>query len=387
MTLKEITNQEQLAFDFQATTPCDPQVLNAMDPYWKDFWGNASSRQNLLDVHAAAAVSLARDQLASSLCVSNEKVTFTSGATEANNLALLGHARASAIKLGRAGHLITIATEHHSVLEPLRQLQKEGFRLTELTPSSDGIISIQNLINAFEDDTILVSCMLANNEIGVLQPIAKIAKICRSRGVISHCDAAQAFGHMPINLSNLDIDLLSISAHKIYGPKGVGALINCSATPILPLQWGGTQEQGIRPGTLPVPLIIGFAKAITLALQDLKSRQTRLLKLRNQLLNGLQKQIPEILINGCLENRLPHNLNITIPGIEGIRLHRELRKFVNCSSGSACSNGEPSHVLRSIGRSLKETQASIRLSLGRETTEEDVSKCVQRIVYVINNLK
>ncbi len=375
-----------LTFDFQATTPCDPEVLAAMAPYWNELWGNPSSRQNRSGLRASVAVSLAREKLASILNVRPENLLFTSGATESNNLALLGHARARAQEVGLPGHVITLSTEHHSVLEPLRQLQKEGFLLTELDPEPDGLLSLQKLEEAFQENTYLVSIMLANNEIGVVQPISKISKLCRERDIIFHSDAAQAFCNLPIEPDQLGIDFLSLSGHKIYGPKGIGALFYRENVSIVPLQWGGLQEHGIRPGTIPVPLVVGLAKAAELRFGDLNSRQERLLSLRNKLSAGLKAHLPNLIVNGSIENRLANNLNITIPNVRGNRLHLALRHYIDCSSGSSCSNGKPSHVLRAIGRTLQESESSIRFSLGYKTTEDDINQAISIISKVVSGL-
>ncbi len=379
--------QKPLKFDYQSTTPCSGRVLEAMQPYWNEIWGNPSNLQNRFGIHASAAISLARDNLAQCLHVSPERIIFTSGATEANNLALIGHARVRAIEEGRPGHVITMSTEHHAVLDPLKQLKNEGFRITELNPGSDGILSLKELEDAFEHDTFLVSIMLANNEIGVIQPLQKISILCQDRGILLHSDAAQAFGNLPINLDTLGIDLLTISSHKIYGPKGIGALVNRGNVPLQPLIWGGGQEKGMRAGTLPVPLVIGFSKASEIAIKDLDQNNKRLSFLRNKLWNELSNQVSDLRINGCLKNRLPHNLNFTIGGIIGSRLHKFLKPLIVCSSSSACSNGSPSHVLMAIGRNPKEAESSLRLSLGRETTINDIEKAVTVIAKVVRELR
>ncbi|WP_269622246.1 cysteine desulfurase family protein [Prochlorococcus marinus] len=376
-----------LAFDYQSTTPCSPRVVEAMNPFWNEFWGNPSNRQNSLGLNASASISIAREQLASFFKISPERLIFTSGATEANNLALLGHARAQLYEKGRPGHVITLSTEHHSVLEPLRQLKKEGFRVTELIPDLNGIISLETLIDAFEDDTFLVSIMAANNEIGVLQPIEEIASLCKIRGVIFHSDYTQCFGNLPIEIDKLGVDLLSISGHKIYGPKGIGLLIMCNNCPLQPLQWGGDQEHGLRAGTVPVPLVIGLAKAAEIAIEEMDMNVQNLRFLRDQLWKGLNLQIPDLVINGSLDKRLPNNLNFTVLGVQGSRLHKKLRLVLTCSSGSACSNGYPSHVLMSLGRTIKEAEASLRLSLGRETTLNEVELAVEAISKVVKDLR
>ncbi len=379
--------EKPLDFDYQSTTPCSQMVLDAMSPYWQDLWGNPSNRQNRSGLYASAAISNAREKLASLIGIKPEKLIFTSGATEANNLALLGYARAKAIEVGKPGHLITLSTEHYAVLDPLKQLQREGFRVTKLSPNLDGIISLDRLENAFEDDTFMVSIMFANNEIGVIQPIEKISSLCKKRGIIMHSDIAQGFGYIPIDFNSLGIDFLSISGHKIYGPKGIGALIINEDLPIQPLQWGGGQQNGIRPGTMPVPLIIGLAKAAEIAISQLDEQFFRSQDLRNQLWDGLQKSNQGLKINGSMIARLPHNLNFTVLNVSGGRLHKLLKPFISCSSGSACSNGSPSHVLQSIGLSLKEAEASLRLSLGRDTNIEDIKEAIYCISQVISQLR
>ena len=382
-----LTPSAPIALDHQATTPCHLDVIKAMEPWWREQWGNPSSRQHRLGLTAAAAVQLAREQLSDCLNCSSEQLIFTSGATEANNIALLGHARAVARQKGRPGHLISMVSEHHAVLDPLRQLQREGFRISLLAPGPDGLLDPKQLEAAIKEDTQLVSVMLANNEIGVIQPLPELAAICRDRRVSLHSDAAQAFGHIPLDSQRLGADFLSLSAHKLNGPKGIGALIYNPDLEVEPLQWGGGQERGLRPGTLPVPLIIGFAKAAELALSDLTSRSQRLEGLRNRLWEGLKQNQPTLLLNGHATARLPHNLNITIPDVSGSKLHRALRSRVACSSGSACSRGEPSHVLMALGRSRQEAEASLRLSLGRSSSEHDIDQAVEAINDVIHQLR
>ncbi len=375
-----------ISFDYQSSSPCEREVLDEMKPYWSENWGNPSSKQNRVGIHASAAINLAREKIATSLEVKPEHVIFTSGATESNNLAILGFARANQRNSGRFGHLLTMSTEHHAVLEPMRELQKEGFKLTEIKPNSDGLISLNNLKNNIVQDTILASFMMANNEIGVVHPIKEICDLCHENNIILHSDASQAIGLLPIKEIIKDIDLISISSHKIYGPKGVGALIIKNNIELLPIQFGGGQENGLRPGTIPVPLIVGFAKAVEISVQQTPFYSEKIGILRDKLLEGLQKEIPKLLVNGSMENRLPNNLNVSFMGVNGNRLHREIRPFISCTSGSACSNGEPSHVLLEIGRDFKEAEASLRLSLGRSTTEEEVQKAVQIISGAIKKI-
>ena len=367
-----------LQFDFQATTPCAPEVVQAMAPYWSELWGNPASRQHRLGLSASAAVALARRQIAETLAASPERLIFTSGATEANNLALLGLAR----RQGQ-GHVISVSTEHHAVLDPLAQLQREGFRVTLLKPGPDGLIHPAQVEQAIATDTILVSVMAANNEIGVLQPLKTIAEVCRDHGIAIHSDAAQAVGHVPLQPDALGLDLISLSAHKLYGPKGIGALVVRDGITLQPLQWGGGQEGGLRAGTLPTALIVGFATAVQLAMADLEERQQRLGALRDQLWDGLQQHIPGIQLNGAMTQRLAHNLNVTLPDVRGSRLHRALRSQLNCSSGSACSSGAPSHVLQAIGRSRAEAEASLRLSLGRSTTSAEIQALIHLVTHAV----
>ena len=385
-TSADLIPGDLIQLDHQATTPCHPLVVQAMEPWWQQEWGNASSRQHRLGLTAAAAVASARHRLASHLGVEDDELIFTSGATEANNLALLGHARARAKAEGHCGHVITVATEHHAVLDPMHQLQREGFELTVLRPQDNGLINANALSGVLRDDTQLVSVMAANNEIGVIQPLQALSDVCKSRGITLHTDAAQAFGHVRLIRSDLGCDLISLSAHKLNGPKGIGALVKRRGVSIQPLLWGGSQEQELRPGTFPVPLIVGFAAAADLAHADLETRQHQLSVLTNQLWRGLKSRHPQLLMNGAHQPRLAHNLNITVPDVSGNRLHRCLKRSLACSSGSACSRGKPSHVLQAIGRSRVEAEASLRLSLGRTTTATDINRAVEVIAACISQL-
>ncbi len=380
-------DKNHLIFDFQSTTPCSARVVEEMAPYWNEFWGNPSNTNNRSGLFASAAVEVSREKIASWLNINPKRLIFTSGATEANNLGLVGHAKAKAKLYGKPGHIITITTEHHAVLDPLRQLKNAGFRLTELQPNKDGLINIDQVSEAFEKDTFLVSVMAANNEIGVLQPISEIGSFCRRKGIVFHTDAAQALGYLDLDPDRLQIDMMSLSAHKIYGPKGIGALVIREGVPLEPSQYGGGQERGIRSGTLAVPLIVGFAKAVEITRNDQQERNKRLLFFRNLLLKGLKKNISGLVVNGSIDQRLPHNLNISFPGVNGSRLHSQLRRFIFCTSGSACSNGEPSYVLQEIGLCKRDAEASIRMSIGRNTTEQDINKAVGIITNIVNNLR
>ena len=377
----------QLIFDFQSSTPCTLEVVDSMAPYWNEIWGNPSNINNRSGLYASAAVEVSRETIASCLKINPQRLIFTSGATEANNLGLVGHAKAKAELIGEPGHIVTLTTEHHSVLDPLRELQKDGFRVTELRPNNDGLINIDQLSRVVEKDTFLVSVMAANNEIGVLQPIFEIGSFCKQHGIAFHTDATQAFGYLDLDPDRHSIDLMSLSAHKIYGPKGIGALVLREALPLKPAQHGGGQELGLRSGTLPVPLIVGFAKAVEITKNNQDERNKRLLFLRNFLLNGLKSNISGLVVNGSINQRLPHNLNITFPGINGSKLHSQLRRFIFCTSGSACSNGEPSHVLKEIGLCKKDAESSIRMSIGRNTTEQDIQKAIEIIKNIVIDLQ
>ncbi len=376
-----------LAFDYQSSTPCDNRVIEAMYPYWQEIWGNPSNMHNRLGIHASAATRVAREKLGSILNVSAERIVFTSGATEANNLALLGFARSNALEKGSPGHLITLSTEHSSVIEPLRRLRREGFCVSELNPNEEGLLALEDLVGAFKDNTFLVSVMAANNEIGVIQPIKKIALLCKERGISFHCDASQAFGNLSFDIDEIGIDFLTISGHKIYGPKGIGALVIGNNIKIEPLQFGGNQENGIRSGTLPTPLIIGLVKAAQIANDELERNTKRFAILRNKLWTDLNNKVPNLLVNGSLKRRLPNNLNFTVKGIRGSQLHNKLRPYISYSSGSACINGKPSYVLIALGRSKEEAEASLRMSIGRSTTNNEIDEAISIIAREVNQLR
>ena len=373
--------------DHHASTPCAAAVLEAMAPWWQGCFANPSSRLYRPALEAAAAVERARQVLAAALGLADpDGVVFTSGATEANNLSLRGVAEAALERGERRRRLITLATEHRAVLDPLRWLDRHGFPLTVLPVEPDGLLAPQTLERALDHDTLLVSVMAANNEIGVLQPLATIGSLCRESGALFHCDAAQAIGHVPLNLAENGIDLLSVSGHKLYGPKGIGALLRRPGVALAAQQLGGGQEGGLRGGTLPVPLIVGLAKALELALADREERADRLAALRDHLLDGLH-ELGGVRVNGSLTARLPHNLNVTVAGVEGGRLHRELRRSLAVSSGSACSQGSPSHVLAALGRSRAEAAASIRFGLGRDTGEAEIERALGAVREAVGALR
>ena len=372
--------------DHHATTPCDPAVVAAMAPWWSEQFANPASRLYRPALEAAAAVERARAQVAAGLGATSEMVIFTSGATEANNLALKGLAEAELLAGGHRRHLITLATEHQAVLDPLRYLARHGFELSVLPVQPNGLVDLQQLEAALRADTLLVSVMAANNEIGVLQPLAAIGRLCQARGVRLHCDAAQAMGHIPLAMDALGIDLLSLSGHKLYGPKGVGALVVRPGLELAPQLHGGQQEGGRRAGTLPVPLLVGLGAAVEQAMADLGPRSLRLMALRDQLWQALAA-LGGVSLNGDGHTRLPHNLNVTIAGVDGTTLHQHLRRQLAVSSGSACSQGSPSHVLAALGRSRHEAAASIRFGLGRSTTAAEITTAIAAVGEAVRVLR
>ncbi len=369
--------------DYHATSPVDERVWQAMMPYWREMFGNPASRGHSYGWEAQAAVELAREQVAASLNTTPESIIFTSGATEANNLAIKGVA-AALYSQGR--HILTVQTEHRAVLEPCGYLESLGFRVTYLPVEADGLVDVERLRAALQPDTILVSVMAANNEIGVLQPLAAIGAICRERGILFHTDAAQAVGKIPLDMQALPIDLLSLTAHKIGGPKGVGALFVRRSVPLVPQLHGGAQEQGWRAGTLAVPLLVGLGAALALATAEREREQARLLTLRTHLWQELQK-LEDVLLNGVWSPRLAGNLNVTFLGVNGAELHRHLQPIVAVSSGSACSTGQPSHVLRALGRSAAQAAGSVRFGLGRGTTETEIQQVVNYFHEILPGLR
>jgi cysteine desulfurase len=382
--------------DHQASTPCHPAVQAAMGPWWSERCANPSSRGHRPGLTAAAAVERARGQVAAAVGAPPEWVVFTSGATEANNLALKGVAEAAlaADSTPAAGsepprrRLVSLVSEHRAVLDPLRYLERHGFPLTLLPVAPDGRLELAALETALEPDVLLVSVMAANNEIGVLQPLATVAALCRRAGALLHVDAAQAAGHIPLAMAEQGIDLLSLSGHKCAGPQGVGALLVREGVALAPQLHGGGQEGGRRAGSTPVPLVVGLGEALTLAVADQSERAQRLGALRDRLWAGLAT-LGGIRLNGpppgC--HRLPHNLNVTVAGVDGATLHQRLRRQLAVSSGSACSQGSPSHVLAALGRSRAEAAASIRFGLGRDTSAAEVDLALAAVSAAVRELR
>jgi cysteine desulfurase len=372
--------------DYQATTPVDPRVVEAMLPYFTEHFGNPASNSHIYGNQALAAVEKAREVLAKSIQAKSQEITFTSGATEAINLAIKGVAIANE-KKGR--HFITAATEHKAVLDCFAWLERNGYETTILPVDSGGLISIDDLKSAIQPDTVMVSIMAANNEIGVLQPIGEIGRICREVGIFFMTDATQALGKIPINVQSQNIDLLAASAHKIYGPKGIGMLYVRRSNPKVNLTAqidGGGHERGLRSGTLPTPQIVGFAKAVELAINEYKEETKRLMTLRNKLEAQIQSLIPSAILNGDRGRRLPNNLNFSFPGVEAEALIASVVGKLAIASGSACTSAEikPSHVLEAIG--CKNSRSSIRIGLGRFTTEEDVLEAAELLAYEFHRL-
>ena len=379
--------QRPIYLDYQATTPMDERVLAAMMPYFTDYFGNSSS-QHLYGWEADSAIKQARSAIAESINGTAEEIIFTSGATEANNLAIKGVAEAY---FNQGKHLITVQTEHRAILDPCRYLESLGFEVTYLGVDAEGLINLTQLEDSIRPDTILVSIMAANNEIGVLQPIAAIGEICHRHQVLFHTDAAQAIAKIPLDVEKMQIDLMSFTAHKLYGPKGIGALYVRKKNPkvaIAPQMQGGGQEQGLRAGTLYTPQIVGFAQAISLGLAELENEDQRQKTLRDKLWNAINT-LDGIYLNGHFRDRLPGNLNISIEGVKGTSLLLALQPAIALSSGSACSasSANPSHVLTALGRSKNLAQASLRLGLGRFTTSEEIDQAAEQIIKTIKSLR
>ena len=374
--------------DYHATTPVDPRVLEAMLPYFCDRFGNAASRQHAFGWEAEEAVDAARTRIASLINASAGEIVFTSGATESNNLAIKGAARAMR---GRGNHVVTVATEHKSVLDSCRRLEQEGWTVTVVGVSSDGFVDLDALRRVVNERTVLVSVMAANNEIGVLQPLAEVAAIVKPTGALLHTDAAQAAGKVPLDVDALGVDLLSLTGHKCYGPKGAGALYVRRRRPRISLEClidGGGHENGLRSGTLNVPGIVGLGAACEICQREMPAESARLAAMRDRLWNGLRAAVDGVRMNGCAVRRLPHNLHVSFDAIEGEALLMALGDLA-VSTGSACSSGSqaPSHVLQAIGAVGEQTGASIRFGLGRPTTDAEIDLAIERVTTVVRALR
>lgn len=374
--------------DYHATTPVDPEVLQAMLPYFREHFGNPSSRTHLFGWSAEAAVEQAREQLSRLIGCKPMEIVFTSGAGESDNLALKGVAWALR---DRGNHIITTAVEHRAVLDSCGRLEKEGFDVTVLPVDKTGMVDPVQLEGAITDRTILVSVIAAHNEIGTVQPLAEIGRVCRERGVLFHSDAAQALGKIPLDVEEMRVDLLSFSAHKLYGPKGIGALFVRMGKPpiaLTPLLDGGGQERGYRSGTLNVPGIVGFGKACEVASRVMTEERERLTGLRERLKTGIFGRVDGVHLNGHPDRRLPGNMNLSFSRVEGEALLLSM-KDVAVSSGSACASGamKPSYVLLALGVSEELAQASIRFGLGRWSTEEEVDYTVEKVGERVEQLR
>lgn len=371
--------------DYNATTPVDSRVLETMLPWFSEHFGNAASRTHLYGWTAEEAVTNARKQVAKLLNVNPKEVVFTSGATEANNLAIKGLFEKKSV---RGKHIITVATEHKAILDTCHHLEEWGAEVTYLVPSSDGLISLQQLANVLRKDTILVSVMYANNEIGVIQPIREMATLAHSVGAVFHSDATQAVGKVTVDMHSDGIDLLSLSAHKLYGPKGIGALIVKQGIEISQQLDGGGHERWRRSGTLNVPGIVGLGKACEIAQKEMKSESERLKLLRDRLEQGILSQVPHTFVNGNIAARLPHLTNICFEDVDGENLLLSL-KDVAVSTGSACTSASvlPSYVLKVLGLTDDQAYASLRLSLGRFTTDDEITFALQHIKEVVEQMR
>ncbi len=374
--------------DHQATTPVDPRVLEAMLPYFSEQFGNAASRQHVFGWTADDAVETARGHVARLIGARAKEVVFTSGATEANTLALRG---AVASRRDRGAHVVTLATEHKAVLDTCARLAREGVDVTVLPVESDGRVDTDRFESALRADTVLASVMTANNEIGVLQPIAELARICRARGVWLHTDAVQAVGHVPFDVEALGVDLASMSAHKMYGPKGAGALYvrRSPKVALEPQTVGGGQEQGLRAGTLNVPAIVGFGAAAAIAREGLAAEEARVGALRDRLLAGLTRELEGVAVTGSRTERLPHNLHVRFAGVDGEALMTSLADDVAVSSGAACASGsrEPSHVMTALGLDVVDRWGAVRFGLGRGTSADEIDRAVACVVERVTRLR
>jgi cysteine desulfurase len=375
--------------DSHATTPVDPRVLEAMLPYFSETFGNAGSIDHIYGAVAADAVKKAREQSAHILNAQPDEIIFTSGATESNNIAILGVGEQYAVK---GDHIITCVTEHKAVLDTCKHLKKTGKSVTFLPVDQYGLVDPGQVEGAITEKTILISIMTANNEIGTIAPIKEIGEIAHKHGVLFHTDAAQAVGHIPMDVKEMNIDLLSFSGHKIYGPKGIGGLYVRRSNPrvkLTPIIFGGGQEKGLRSGTLNVPGIVGLGKALAVAEKDMTKEEKQFRKWTTQMFDKFKEAYPSIMLNGHPTRRLAHNLNVCFPGIESKALIHLLKDDLSISAGSACTttNVEPSHVLLAIGRTVEESHSAARYGLGRGNTEDDVRRGMKNTILSLEKIR
>jgi cysteine desulfurase len=377
--------------DHNATTPTDPRVLEAMLPYFTEKFGNSASRNHKYGWDAEAAVDTAREQAASLIGANPKEIIWTSGSTESNNLAIKGAARMYAREGECKGHIITSSIEHKATLDPCKRLQMEGFDVTFLEPPADGVHTVEQVAQAIREDTVLVTIMWANNEIGTINPIAEIGKLCKSKGIVFHTDATQYVGKLPVDVNEAGVDLLSWSGHKIYGPKGVGALYVRRRKPRIrlePIIDGGGHERGMRSGTLNVTGIVGFGKACELCQQEMAEEGARLAALRDRLEAQIFERLDGVQINGDKDKRLPHTSNISFAWVEGESLLMSMNEIA-VSSGSACTSAslEPSYVLKNLGVGDELAHSSIRFGLGRHTTEEEIDYTIEKVIKGVEHLR
>ncbi len=373
--------------DYQATTAVDPRVLDKMIPWFTEKFGNPHSRSHAYGWEAEEAVEIAREQVAKLIGATDKEIIFTSGATESNNLAIKGVAR---FNKGKKNHIITVQTEHKCVLDSCRQLEREGFEVTYLPVQTNGLLDLDVLKAAIREDTVLVSVMMVNNEIGVIQPMKEIGAICRERGVYFHTDAAQAFGKIPIDVEEMNIDLMSISGHKIYAPKGIGALYirRRPRVRLDALIHGGGQERGFRSGTLPTPLVVGLGEAAAIAMKDMGADAERIRVMGERFMREIHDNVPDVFLNGDREKRWPGNINLSFAYIEGESMIMAIKDLA-VSSGSACTSAslEPSYVLRAIGVGEELAHTSIRFGIGRFTTDRELDAAIEIITRSIDKLR
>ena len=380
---------EQLIYlDHQATTPVDPRVLEVMLPYFTEVFGNAASKDHVFGLEAKRAVDKARERIASAINARSDEIIFTSGATESDNIAILGVAE----KLARKGdHLITCVTEHKAVLDCCEQLEKRGKQVTYLPVDQYGRVDPDDVRKAITPKTVLISIMAANNEIGTLAPLNEIGQIAMEHGVLFHTDAAQALGHIPLDVKAMNIHLMSLSAHKVYGPKGIGMLYCRRSNPraqVAPVMYGGGHERGLRSGTLNVPAIVGFGEAARLAVREMKQENARYRRWTQQMFERLQEALGEVHLNGHPTNRLAHNLNVSIPGVESRALIVKLKDLA-IATGSACTSDkvEPSHVIKALGFGDQRAHSAIRISVGRTNDQEQIDYAVNCIYIAAKHLR
>ena len=378
--------KKRIYLDHAATTPTDPRVVEAMLPYFSDSFGNPSSIHSL-GLETRTAVAEAREKVASLIGAASDEIIFTSGGTEADNLAIKGVALANA---QRGKHIVTTRIEHHAVEESCRYLESQGFSVTHVGVDQDGLVDPKDVENAVTPETILISVMHANNEVGTIQPIAEIGRMARARGIYFHTDAVQTVGHIPAIVGELGVDLLAISAHKLYGPKGVGVLYVRKGTRIVSFMHGGGQERGLRASTENVPGIVGLGKAAEIAQAEMDAESKHLIRLRDKLITGLLERIPQTRLNGHPTQRLPNNVNISIASVEGEALAVSLDlEGIAVSTGSACSSEamEPSHVLTAMGVPVELARGSVRFSLGKKNTDEEIDRVLEAFPRIVSRLR